>query len=438
MSMRIGIRAEDKSPWERRVPLVPEDIRELARAGVAVVVESSPQRAISDAEFQAEGIPVVDSLEDCPVVVGIKEIPPKYFEPEKVYLFFSHVIKGQSYNMPMLRRMMEQKATLIDYERIVDAHNKRLIFFGRHAGLAGMVNSLWALGRRMDWEGIDSPLARLRQARTYPDLDAAREDLYIAAEAFKRGGVPEAIRPLVCGFAGYGNVSQGAQEIFDILPYEEIAPDQLANLPAGVGDRLFKVVFREEDCVAPLAPDAVFDLADYFVRGSQAYRGVFAPHAELLTLLVNCIYWDKRYPRLLSIEDCQHMWAGGRQPKLRVIGDISCDPDGSIQCTVKPTDPGNPMFVYEPESGRVMDGVAGHGPVVMAVEILPAEIPRESSQHFSEVLKNYMQALAFADFQVPLEALQLPDELKRAIILHRGELTPDYRYLKVHVEHQAG
>jgi hypothetical protein len=340
--------------------------------------------------------------------------------------------------MPMLRRMMEQKASLIDYERIVDAQNKRLIFFGRHAGLAGMVNSLWALGRRLDWEGIETPLARLRQARTYPDLDAAREDLAAVAEAVQRRGVPKAIAPLVCGFAGYGNVSQGAQEIFDLLPHEEIAPAQLPDLPAGVGDRLFKVVFREEDCVATLASDAAFDLADYFARGSQAYRGVFAPYAEHLTLLVNCIYWDERYPRLLTLEDCRSMWTGGRQPKLRVIGDISCDPDGSIQCTVKPTDPGNPMYVYEPESGHVVDGLAGHGPVMMAVDILPAEIPRESSQYFSRVLKGYMQALAAADFSVPLETLQLPDELKRALILHRGKLTPDYRYLNAHIEGHAG
>ena len=435
--MKIGIRAEDKSRWERRVPLVPDDIRELTRAGLEVVVESSPQRAIRDTEFQAAGVAVAASLADCPIVVGIKEIPPARLEPDKVYLFFAHVIKGQPYNMPMLRRMMDQKATLIDYERIVDDQNRRLIFFGRHAGLAGMVNSLWALGQRLAWEGLETSLTRLRQARTYPDLDAARADLADIAADIRRGGIPAAIAPLVCGFSGYGNVSQGAQEIFDLLPHEEVAPDQLANLPVGVGDRLFKVVFREEDCVAPLEPGAAFDLADYFARGSSAYRGIFAPRAEHLTLLVNCIYWDERYPRLLAREDFRRMWAGDRRPKLRVVGDISCDPDGSVQCTVKPTDPGNPVYVYEPDSGRTVDGVAGHGPVVMAVEILPAEIPRESSQHFSGVLKGYMQALAAADFRVPFEALQLPAELKRALILHRGELTPDYRHLQAHVDASA-
>ncbi len=435
--MKIGIRAEDKSPWERRVPLVPEDIRKLAREGLQVAVESSPQRAIGDTEFKEAGVAVTESLVDCPIIVGIKEIPSQRLEEKKTYLFFSHVIKGQAYNMPMLRRLMELKATLIDYERIVDEQNRRLIFFGRHAGLAGMVNSLWALGQRLDWEKIETPLTRLRQARTYRNLDAAREDLSVVAEDIKRGGMPAVTTPLVCGFTGYGNVSQGAQEIFDLLPHEEIAPDQLGKLPAGVNDRLFKVVFREEDCMVPLETGAAFNLADYFDRGSQAYRSVFAPLAEHLTLLVNCIYWDQRYPRLLTSADCRRMWANGRQPKLRVVGDISCDPDGSVQCTVKPTGPGNPLYVYEPESARAVDGVAGHGPVVMAVEILPAEIPRESSQHFSSVLRGYMQALATADFSQPFEALQLPDELKRATILHRGELTTAYRYLQAHLDASA-
>jgi len=435
--MKIGIRAEDKSRWERRVPLVPDDIRKLVQGGLQVVVESSPQRAITDAEFRAAGIEVSTSLADCPIVVGIKEIPPERFEHNKVYLFFAHVIKGQPYNMPMLRRMMTQKATLIDYERIVDAQDRRLIFFGRQAGLAGMVNSFWALGQRLAWEGLETPFARLRQARTYPDLATIKTDLSAIAEDIKRGRMPAALPPLACGFTGYGNVSQGAQEIFDLLPHEEIAPERLANLPPHVSDRIFKVVFREEDCVTPLAPGATFDLADYFARGNQAYRGIFEVYAERLTLLVNCIYWDKRFPRLLTLEACRRMWAGENKPKLKVIGDISCDPNGSIECTLKPTDPGNPMYVYEPATGRVVDGVAGQGPVVMAVEILPAEIPRESSIHFSGVLKGYMKALASADFNTPFDALQLPDEIKRAIILHQGVLTPDYHYLQPHVDGQT-
>jgi hypothetical protein len=431
--MQIGIRTEDKSPWERRVPLVPADIRELRAAGVEVLVESSPRRAIEDREFSAAGVPVASSLASCPVIVGIKEIPSERLEAGKVYLFFAHVIKGQPYNMPMLRRLMALGASLIDYERIVDAQDRRLIFFGRHAGLAGMLNTLWTLGARLAWEGLATPLAQLRQAREYADLEAARAAVDRVAAEIRAGGLPAALSPLVVGFTGYGNVSQGAQEIFDRLPHETVAPADLPGLAAGACDRVFKVVFREEDCFVPREAGAAFTLVDYFARGRAAYRSVFEAYAAHLSAWVNGIYWDERYPRLLTLEGCRRLWSGGNRPRLRVIGDISCDPDGSAQCTVRPTDPGNPVYVYEPATGRTVDGVAGHGPVVMAVEILPAEIPREASMHFSGVLKRFIPALAAADFTVPLERLALPDELQRALILYQGELTPAYRYLEAHL-----
>ena len=146
---------------------------------------------------------VQKDLSDCNVIIGIKEIPPAKLEAGKVYLFFSHVIKGQPANMPMLQRLMELKATLVDYERIVDEKNRRLIFFGRHAGLAGMVNTLWSLGKRLDVEGIPSAFRRLKQARAYADLSGAREDLGRIAARIAADGVPEAIHPLVVGFTGY-------------------------------------------------------------------------------------------------------------------------------------------------------------------------------------------------------------------------------------------
>lgn len=175
--MKVGVRNEDKSRWERRVPLVPADLIALRDAGIDAAVQTSPHRAFGDDEFARAGVPVQPDLGDCKIIIGIKEIPPAKLEAGKVYLFFSHVIKGQPANMPMLQRLMELKATLVDYERIVDEKNRRLIFFGRHAGLAGMVNTLWSLGKRLEVEGIPSAFSRLKQARAYADLSGAREDL---------------------------------------------------------------------------------------------------------------------------------------------------------------------------------------------------------------------------------------------------------------------
>jgi alpha-aminoadipic semialdehyde synthase len=435
--MKFGIRAEDKSEWERRSPLVPEDAAALKAGGLALVAQSSPQRAFNDEEFTQAGIALQTDLTDCDVILGLKEIPADCLEPDKAYVFFSHVIKGQPYNMPMLRRMMTLGDTLIDYERIVDDADRRLIAFGQYAGLAGMINGLWALGQRLDAEGMANPFSRLQQARAYATLADAQQAIARAGEAIMAQGVPPEIHPLMVGFAGYGNVSQGAQEIFDIFPYEEIGPDAVASMarnPTDRADRLYKVVYHERDLVRPRDDDAPFSLEDYYRCGKQKYTRAVGREFGNLTLLVNGAYWDERYPRLLNKDDCRELWAGERTPRLRVVADISCDVDGALACTVESRYPDRPLYVYQPETGQVSDGVKGHGPVVMAVEILPAELPRESSAYFSRLLKPYVPSLRRLDHRGDFAQLDLPPELKRAVILWRGRLTPDYQYIEAHLD----
>jgi len=152
---KVGIRREDKDAWEARVPLVPDDVRGIvASCDATVCVQPSALRVFPDDAFASAGAVVTEDLDDCDIVLAVKEIPEAQFRPGKTYVFFSHTIKGQPYNMDMLRRMMELGCQLLDYERIVDEHNARLISFSRFAGIAGVVDTLWALGRRLEWEGL--------------------------------------------------------------------------------------------------------------------------------------------------------------------------------------------------------------------------------------------------------------------------------------------
>jgi len=168
MSKYIGIRHEDKYAMERRAPLTPRHVDKLVKQKkLDIIVQSSPKRIFTDEEYIRAGAKVSRDLKKCSVIFGVKEMPVDFFEPGKTYVFFAHVIKGQPYNMAMLRRMMELKCNLIEYERVVDEQGKRLIFFGRYAGLAGMINSLWALGLRLRHYGYSSRLARLKQAHEY-------------------------------------------------------------------------------------------------------------------------------------------------------------------------------------------------------------------------------------------------------------------------------
>ncbi len=432
MVERIGVRREDMYHWERRVPLVPEDLRELADGhGLTFSIQSSDKRIFSDDAYRAAGLDVVDSLTDCPIVIGLKEIPLPALRRGAVYVFFSHTIKGQPANMPMLRRCLDLGCTIIDYERIVDGNGRRLIFFGNYAGLAGAIDTLWTLGRRLAWEGIDTPLAEIRQASTYADLAEAKTAIGRVGERIASDGLPEEISPLVLGIAGYGNVSKGVQEILDLLPSEEIDAADLLGDSEPLRGPIVKVVFREEDTVLPLVGGKPFDLREYYAH-PERYRAGFERYLPKLHVLINCIYWEPRYPRLVTAEAIRRLYADGR-PALRVIGDISCDVEGSIEVTVRSTEPDDPVYVYDPQTGSIRSGVEGTGPVMMAVEILPTELPREASIYFSGILKRFVPAIAAADYDEAFDALALPPELKRAVICHRGELTPDYRYLEGHL-----
>ena len=428
---RIGIRCEDKSRWERRTPLIPADVKRLiAEHKLQFTAQRSPIRAFSEDEYRAAGAQVADNLADCPIIMGVKEIPAAKFEPNKTYVFFSHTIKGQPGNMPMLRRLMELKCNLIDYEKIVDDQNRRLVFFGRFAGLAGMIDSLWTFGQRLLHEGIESPFSHVRPAHEYRDLQHARAEIGKVAEVIRKGGLPKAIQPLVFGFAGYGKVSQGAQEIFDLLPKVDVAPQDLASVKPSAS-QCYKVVFKEEHMAERIDRSAPFQLQEYY-KNPERYRASFFQYALHLSVLVNCIYWEPRYPRLIDREQFRTLYAGSGKPRLRVIGDISCDIDGSVACTVKATGPEDPVYVYDPVTGQATSGVAGCGPVVLAVDFLPCEVPVDASIEFSRTLSPFIPSLARADFSGKLADSGLLPELSRAMILLRGELTEAFAYLKPH------
>ncbi len=432
MGAIIGIRREDKNKWERRVPLVPADASELqTKRGVRVIVQPSNVRVCTDDEYRSAGVEVNEDLSPAAVVFAVKEVPVHLLLPGKTYVFFAHVAKGQPHNMPLLRRLLELGCSLVDYEKITDDKKRRLIFFGRHAGYAGMIETLRCFGQRLTASGASTPLAKVRPAFEYRDLPEAKA--HIAA----LGGEiahPAGARPVIFGFAGYGNVSLGAQEVFDCLkPVEVSVADLPAAASAATGPRFLKVVFREEDMVVRKEQNLPFNLQEYYDH-PELYQGCFEKHLPHLDVLVNCIYWESRYPRLVTRAWVGKNYRPGHAPRLKVIGDISCDIEGSIELTLKVTEPDHPCYVYLPEHDSCRDGVEGNGPAIMAVDNLPCEVPRESSQYFSSVLRDMVVPLVNASWQVPFEKLDLPPDLKRAVIVHRGRLTPDYQYIQKHLE----
>jgi saccharopine dehydrogenase (NAD+, L-lysine-forming) len=439
MKTRVGIRHEDKS-FELRTPIVPADVQYLAQQhGLEFVVEPSRQRGFSEANYKEVGAKIGNIRgSDVPVVFALKEIPHTEFEPGKVYLFFAHVIKGQPQNMGMLRRLMDVGATLVDYERIVEVPSgKRLIFFGNWAGYAGMAEALRALGLKLTAEGVKpNPFAKLRPTFQYDGLKGLEEAIRDVGESIRKDGLPPVLTPCVVGIIGYGNTSKGAQAILDLLPHKEVTPAELPTL-APDSHVVYKVVFHEEDTVHPRNPRQAFDLQDYFANGSAKYEAQFSRHLPYLTVIMNCIYWSTKQPRMVTRSDTRELWKRTQaKPRLRVIGDISCDIDGAIEFTTQATKPDQPFFTYDPVSGKTSLGVAKQGIVVMAVDNLPTELPRESSTSFSKTLSQFVPAIAKADYTVPFEKLALPPEIKKAVIVYRGKLTPEYKYLEEYLAKQ--
>ena len=431
---RIGLRKEEKA-FETRVALIPDQVKSLVEEhGIEFVIEPSEQRAFEENEFEEVGAaatPLKGS--GVQVVLGIKEMPIDFFEKDIAYIFFSHTIKGQKYNMPMLQHIINTGSTLIDYERVVDEKGRRLVYFGNWAGMAGISDTFRVLGERLELEGIKpNPFAGMRTTLELKGLEAVKEEFKLLGKRILEQGLPEELTPFIVGFAGYGNVSRGAQMLFDLLPHEEIQPEDLQD--AGPkSNLLFKCVFKEEDMVTPTDPSKKFELQDYYKSGKEGYSGVFHNYVQYLTVIMNCIYWTKKYPRLISKDFIRKHWKEDSR-KLRAIGDISCDVGGAIEFTLDCTTPANPAFVYLIDEDRIELGVEGDGPVVMAVDNLPCELPREASTSFGETLLDFIPALAKADFKGSFEELDLPREIKDAIIVYRGELTKNFEYLNQYLK----
>lgn len=432
MTNVIGIRRESVDGTERRTPLTPEQVSRIKREhDIKVVVQPSKLRVYSDDDYTEAGAVISDDLSGCNITFGVREIPIEHIAPGGVYSVFSHPRKVQRYDIPMLRHIIESGCTLLDYELVTNESGKRLILFGDFAGYAGMIDSLWILGKRLEYEGIANPFSIVKQATEYDGLEEAEEAVSHLGEQIRTEGLPDEITPFVCAFTGRGHVSRGAQKIFNLLPTVEIRPDDLPTLASSGAyskKAVYRVEYRKSDLYQSFDPDAKYSPEQSDVRPGSL-TGRFHRSAEYATMIINGIMWSPRYPRLLTREHLSEFYYGrDRNPRLRVLADITCEIEGSIEFTVRTTTSENPAFVFEPATRRVINGYKGDGPVVLAIDRLPAELPQAVSESFGSALLPFVPDLSRTDFSQPVENLDIPEPFRKAIIAHRGLLTENFRY----------
>ncbi|KAK9274571.1 hypothetical protein L1049_021820 [Liquidambar formosana] len=436
----VGILSESSNSWERRVPLTPSHCARLlhsgrGKTGVArIIVQPSTKRIHHDALYEDVGCEISDDLSECGLILGIKQPKLEMIFPDRAYAFFSHTHKAQKENMPLLDKVLAERVSLYDYELIVGDHGKRLLTFGKYAGRAGLIDFLRGLGQRYLSLGYSTPFLSLGAPYMYSSLAAAKAAMISVGEEIATLGLPSGICPIVFIFTGSGNVSLGAQEIFKLLPHTFVEPGKLPELfgkarnlmqPARTSKRVFQVygcVVTCQDMVENKDLAKVFDKVDYYAH-PEHYSPVFhekiAPYASVI---VNCMYWEKRFPRLLGTKQLQDLVRKGCP--LVGISDITCDIGGSIEFVNQTTSIDSPFFRYDPFNDSYHHDMEGNGVICSAVDILPTEFAKEASQHFGDILSQFIGNLASTK-----DITVLPAHLRRACIAHGGALTSLYEYI---------
>lgn len=399
-SFKIGVIREGKVPPDFRVPLTPSQCATIKEQfpHVDIVIQPSSIRCFSDDEYVAQGIKVQEDLSDCDLIMGVKEVPVDALIPNKKFMFFSHTIKKQSYNKRLLQQILDKKIQLIDYEVLKNKVGKRLIGFGRYAGIVGCYNGFRAFG-------LKNNLYTIKKASECHDRKELEEEL-------KKVVLPANTKVVATGF---GRVGFGAREILHLLPIMEVAPDEFANdfnqavfTHLEVGD-YFARKDRQE-----------FDKKDFYAN-PEAYKSIFPSYAAKADMYIACHFWSNKSPNILTQEDLQN-----GNHRLKVVADISCDIAGPIATTVRPSTILDPIYGYNPVTGEESDFMDDDNIAVMAVDNLPCELPKDASEDFGN---------DFIQFILPNFFNGDPDR-----ILERGsetnldgELTPGFTYLKEYV-----
>jgi alpha-aminoadipic semialdehyde synthase len=430
-SLVVGILPESKNEWERRAPLRPKDVAWLAKKNISVEVASSPLRIYEDAQYARSGAKRVTKVKKANLLIGIKEPPIDMLIPDSVYMVFSHTTKGQTYNRNLLAAFLKKKITLIDYEHITGSLGQRLVYFGRYAGICGMIDTLHVFGRKAELQDNSNPFSDLKSAVHYGTYGSAKKALEQVVEKIQKKGFAKNITPFVIGILGHGNVSQGAQEVLEYMGAVDIHPkdiDILSRSHTSHKKTIYKLVFqREEKLRSKKGRNFYFE---EYLKHPERFESNLAESLPFLNILINSSYWDKRYPRLLSEAMLRRLYGTKPGFRLSVIGDLSCDIKGTIEITKKATTSSEPAFIYDPVSKKISNDLSHNGIAVMAVDNLPCEFPKESSTEFAEQIREYVYQIAAHGITDITNHHALSAVIRNAVVTQNGILTRRFKYLK--------
>jgi alanine dehydrogenase len=398
---KIGILKEEKVPVDKRVAITPAQAVLIKQSfdDVSIVCQSSAIRCFPDENYTSEGIDLVDQVNDCDIIFGVKEVPLTKLIPEKTYFFFSHTIKKQAYNRALLNEVLDKKIRMIDYEALTDAHGMRVIAFGRYAGIVGAYNAIWTYGQRYN-------LFNIRRAHECFDLDDMKNE-------YAKVKLP----PIKLVITGGGRVAKGSMEVLLGMGIRNVTPDRFTNEDF---DEPVFTQLNSRDYNRHHSGEE-FNREEFFTQ-PENFKSDFYQYAKCADILIACAYWHPSAPVLFTREE-----ATQKDFKINIIADVTCDIEGSIPSTLRPTTIDDPVFDYDPTQGIEVPTFSEEGNItVMSVDNLPCELPRNASQDFGkELVNNVLPCLLGED----------PDKIiERATIAENGKLTSYYTYLQKYAD----
>lgn len=403
--MKFALIQERKNPPDRRVVLSPLQAASFktAFAKAELLAESSQVRIFPDDSYRQAGITVTEDISDADVMIGVKEVPVEALIPEKKYFFFSHTIKKQPYNRDLLRAILHKKIELYDHETIVDANNGRLIGFGRYAGLVGAYNAFRALGLR-------DHLFELPKVTHLADFESVKQEL---------ATIKKLLPPVNIIMTGTGKVAGGIREILEILGIHELTPKEFLQLEQFQNNQ---TVFTQ------------LDVDDYYTRkdGLNPTKTECYHNPELLAsdfmkfaaagdVLITGHFYGDGAPYFFTREDMK-----SEKFNISLVADVSCDIDGPIACTIRPSTIEDPVYGYDPETENEVTFKTPGSITVMAVDNLPCELPKDASEGFGEMFLEHVFPAFFND--------DADGILERArMTTAEGTLTERFSYLEDYV-----
>jgi saccharopine dehydrogenase (NAD+, L-lysine forming) len=399
--MKIGIVKETKNPPDKRVPLSPENCEELKATfpTIELVVQSSDIRAFKDSEYTDLGIDIVSDVSDCDVLLGVKEVKKDRLLANKTYFFFSHTIKEQPYNRDLLNFMLKKNIKMVDYETLTYPKDGRILGFGRYAGIVGAYNAFLAFG-------VKSGDYSLKPANECHDFKELKEEL-------KKVKLPNDYKIII---SGDGRVGKGAEEVLHTAGIYEVSPTD------------FLTSTRDEPIYTQLSvkeynkrkDGAAFTKGDLYTN-PELFESDFKRFSDIGNMYIACHYWDADAPFIFSRED-----AKSPDFKLKIVADISCDINGPVASTIRPSTIDKPLYGYDPQTESEVDFMTKNAIGVMAVDNLPCELPRDASEDFgNELITKVLPSLINEDSDTIIE---------RATICENGKLTSYFSYLQDYVD----